>query len=48
MFPVFIDHWSYWTSVVELMVTILPFGLVLFVIALATKLYPFDLHAKIG
>lgn len=39
--PVFIDSWSYVPTGIELMVTFLPFGLVLLVIVLATRRYPF-------
>lgn len=39
--PVFVDSWSYWPTLVEYAVTLLPLGLVLLVLALAIRLYNF-------
>lgn len=38
---VFVNHWSYSPSLVEIALTMLPFGILIFVVALAFRLYNF-------
>ena len=44
--PVFVSSWAYTPTLVEYAVTLLPFGLVLFVVTGALKMYNFLPEAR--